>query len=441
MLDPSTGNEAWQFDAPGGVVIPLSSLNPANAPDGPGDTVQIITLTLSATPPTSGALPQVWSGLPLDERHNLDGATDSVGALFAPTLPPGSAAPPLIVDVTNHDTGLSLLYALGYAIDLVGLSNPNTPAAALSAPVTLQSGNDGALPDEADYEGEVRPDDTKTGLVSFEDLTDISIVAAPGSTATYTSNTDQVHAITNALITHAEYMKYRIAIIDAGKDQTISQVRAMRGQFDSSWAAFYYPWVTILDPITNQANNMPPSGFVAGIYARNDFERAVYKAPANEVVNLAIGFERLINKAQQEVLNPEGINCFRFFEGRGYRLWGARLISSDPEWKYVNLRRYFAYVEHSIDKGTQWAVFEPNGRVLWANVRRTIRDFLFNEWQERRAPRRQAGRSVLRPLRPLDDDAERSRQRAAGLPDRRRRGPSRRVRDLPHRPVDGRAKK
>jgi len=126
---------------------------------------------------------------------------------------------------------------------------------------------------------------------------------------------------------------------------------------------------------------MPPSGFVSGIYARNDINRAVYKAPANEIVNLAIGFEKMLNKAQQEVLNPAGVNCFRFFEGRGFRLWGARTMSSDSEWKYVNIRRYFAYLEHSIDKGTQWAVFEPNGPLLWANVRGTIDEFLFNEWQ------------------------------------------------------------
>jgi phage tail sheath protein FI len=155
----------------------------------------------------------------------------------------------------------------------------------------------------------------------------------------------------------------------------------MRAQFDSSYAALYYPWVRVLDPLTGQPIFVPPSGFVAGIYARNDIERGVHKAPANKVVRLALGFERLLNKAQQEVLNPEGINCFRFFEGRGNRLWGARTISSDPEWKYVNVRRYFAYLEHSIDKGTQWAVFEPNGDPLWANVRRTIEDFLLNEWQ------------------------------------------------------------
>jgi phage tail sheath protein FI len=125
----------------------------------------------------------------------------------------------------------------------------------------------------------------------------------------------------------------------------------------------------------------PPSGFVAGIYVRNDIDRAVYKAPANEVVKLAIGFERLLSKSQQQVLNPAGINCFRFIEGRGMRLWGARTISSDPEWKYVNLRRYLAYLERSIEQGTQWVVFEPNGEVLWANVRRAVEDFLFGEWR------------------------------------------------------------
>jgi uncharacterized protein len=169
-------------------------------------------------------------------------------------------------------------------------------------------------------------------------------------------------------------------VLDSGDDQSVAAVRALRGRLDSTYAALYYPWVRILDPVTRQEVNMPPSGFVAGIYARNDTQRAVHKAPANEVVNLALGFEQFINKGQQEVLNPEGINCFRFFEDRGYRLWGARLISSDPEWKHVNLRRYFAYLEHSIDKGTQWAVFEPNGDALWANVRRAISDFLLNEW-------------------------------------------------------------
>ena len=383
VVDPATGDHVWQFTpvaSPPQPPIPLASLSPATAPGAAGDTVQIVTLSVSVTPPGSGALPLVWPGLPLDLRHRLAGAPDSVAAVFA-AVPAGGDPTPVIVDLSAHPDGLALLYALGNAIDLVGLAAPTTAAAALSTTVMLQGGGDGNEPTDADYEGAVRADDSKSGLVAFEDLNDIAIVAAPGATATYAQKPERAHAIVNALITHAEKMRYRIAVIDAGKKQAVSEVRAMRAQFDSSWAAFYYPWVTILDPITNLPNNMPPSGFVAGIYARNDVERAVFKAPANEVVNLAIGFERAINKAQQEILNPEAINCFRFLEARGNRLWGARLMSSDPEWLYVNLRRYFAFLEHSIDLGTQWVVFEPNGELLWSRVRGTIEDFLFDQWQ------------------------------------------------------------
>lgn len=262
--------------------------------------------------------------------------------------------------------------------DLAALADPKQGDVALDAAFFLTGGNDGAIPGQLAYEGEENLDtNAKSGLKAFEDIEDISIVAAPGSSFVDT----EAQGVANALIAHAQAMRYRIAVIDSIKGQSIAQTRAYRAKFDSSYAAFYYPWVRIIDPETGVENVYPPSGFVAGIYARNDINRAVYKAPANEVVNLALGFEKSINKAQQEVLNPEGINAFRYFEGRGMRLWGARTMSSDPEWKYVNLRRYFAYLERSIDKGTQWAVFEPNGDRLWANVKRTIDDFLLNEWQ------------------------------------------------------------
>ena len=146
----------------------------------------------------------------------------------------------------------------------------------------------------------------------------------------------------------------------------------------------YYPWITIFDPLTRTELDVPPSGHVAGIYARNDIQNGVHKAPANEVVRSAVGFEKRINKAQQDVLNPEGVNCFRFFEGRGHRLWGARMATSDNEYKYVNIRRYLAYLERSIDQGTQVFVFENNGSDLWRNVRRTIGSFLENEWRSNR---------------------------------------------------------
>jgi uncharacterized protein len=127
---------------------------------------------------------------------------------------------------------------------------------------------------------------------------------------------------------------------------------------------------------------LPPSGFVTGIYARSDIERGVHKAPANEVVQGLTKFEININKPRQDVLNPEGINALRFFEGRGNRVWGARTMSSDPEWKYVNVRRLFIYIEHSIDQGTQFAVFEPNNQRLWANIRQAVEDFLLVLWRD-----------------------------------------------------------
>ncbi|MCI0520639.1 MAG: phage tail sheath subtilisin-like domain-containing protein, partial [Chloroflexi bacterium] len=233
----------------------------------------------------------------------------------------------------------------------------------------LSDGSDGDRPGDSDYRGE-EVNNLKSGLLAMEDIEQISIIAAPGFSFDYGDNTASVNAVMAALISHCERMRYRIAVLDAPDHQSVSQALAFRSRVDSTHAALYYPWITVMDPITEAELNLPPSGFTAGIYARNDVERGVHKAPANEVARMAIGLEFLLNKSQQDVLNPEGVNCYRFFEGRGFRLWGARTVSSDPEWKYVNLRRYFAFLERSIEKGTQWAVFEPNGDALWANVRR-----------------------------------------------------------------------
>ena len=249
--------------------------------------------------------------------------------------------------------------------------------------VSLSGGSDGKMPSPIRYQGDDTNPQRKTGLKAFEDVTDISIVAAPGySNSTYSS--DNVLATALFLIQHCEQMRYRIAVLDSTDGQDLTTARAARAQMDSTYAAFYYPWIRIIDPVTEDEINIPPSGSVAGIYAYNDILYGVHKAPANMVVQDAIRFEVMLNKAQQDVLNPEGINCFRFFEDRGYRLWGARTISSDPEWKYVNLRRYFAYLEHSIDLGTQWAVFDVNSEPLWSNVRTAVEQFLNNEWANAR---------------------------------------------------------
>ncbi|MCU0889056.1 MAG: phage tail sheath subtilisin-like domain-containing protein [Rubritepida sp.] len=157
----------------------------------------------------------------------------------------------------------------------------------------------------------------------------------------------------------------------------------MRGQHDSKYAALYHPWLVIPAPggASGETALLSPEGAMAGIYARSDIERGVHKAPANEVVRGILRFSRNVTRGDQDVLNPEGVNCLRFFEGRGQRVWGARTISSDPEWTYVNVRRLFIYLEHSIDRGTQWAVFEPNNETLWLRIRLTIESFLTEVWR------------------------------------------------------------
>ena len=389
-------NSDLRLNVPSGTSLP--ALDPAE-----GHQVRVVTLQLQVNSPLGAAPPMVWSGVAPDPSHrNPFGAPDSLTRLFEQnpsSLAQARSLPIVILAGSSMDTGPEVLKALAdYGTrtstnltlnqSVIDFSAQDPKIAELSTEsarsvtLTLAGGSDGQRPSESDYEGNVNlQTNDKSGLIAFEDIDDISIVAAPGATFGYKDSQAVANATIGALISHASRMRYRIAVLDSGDNQSISEVRDMRAKLDSTYAALYYPWIRILDPVTNTEINVPPSGFVAGIYARNDINRAVYKAPANEVVNGAIGFEKLINKAQQEVLNPEGLNCFRFFEGRGFRLWGARTISSDPEWKYVNLRRYFAYLEHSIDKGTQWAVFEPNGELLWGNVRRTIEDFLLNEWQ------------------------------------------------------------
>ena len=397
VFDTATNEWSWTFSALGSASSPplspispqfqnslrLGDLNPA--PDG--DTVRVVTLSLAVTSAEGNT--QVWDELPLDPKHERAGSPDSIFARFSQD--PGSLSqairlPVVISAGADIDDGLQVLQTLlahDPALNLrARLDELKSSDNQRSLVISLTGGHDGLRPTASEYEGEASPETTKkTGLKALEGIDDISIIAAPGSTYLYNNGyQSDAQTIIGLLISHAENMRYRIAVIDSGNDQAIQDVRALRARYDSKYAALYYPWVRVLDPVTQREINLPPSGFIAGIYARNDINRAVYKAPANEVVNLALGFEQLLNKSQHDVLNPEGINCFRFFEGRGNRVWGARTISSDPEWKYVNLRRYFAYLEHSIDKGTQWAVFEPNGEALWGNIRRTIEDFLFSEW-------------------------------------------------------------
>jgi hypothetical protein len=233
---------------------------------------------------------------------------------------------------------------------------------------------DHRLPAAADY---------ATALDQLAAVRDVAVVAAPGSTFGYErGRRREADAIVRALVAHAERLRYRLAVIDSGDGQSTAQVRSMRAAIDSANAAIYYPWVRAIDPSTGAEIGLPPSGFVAGIYARVDASRGVHKAPANESVTLATGLEREIAPAEQDALNRDGINGLRRFPGRGVLVWGDRTVSSDSDWKYVNVRRLMLFLEDSIDRGLQWAVFEPNGEALWSSVRRTVADFLYTIWQD-----------------------------------------------------------
>jgi uncharacterized protein len=185
------------------------------------------------------------------------------------------------------------------------------------------------------------------------------------------------------MIAHCELMGDRIAILDPPPGLNAQQVKEWRvdsAGYDSKFATLYWPWIKVSDGAGMVM--APPSGYVAGIWGRNDDSRGVHKAPANEVVRGAVSLEIQITKNEHDLLNPVGINCLRFFPARGIRVWGARTLSSDPAWRYLNVRRLFNYLEESILGGTQWVVFEPNDQALWARIRRTISAFLVNEWRK-----------------------------------------------------------
>ncbi len=208
--------------------------------------------------------------------------------------------------------------------------------------------------------------DDAAGLsAALASLTDADIVAAPGLTAPH---------VAPALIAHAETHR-RFAVIDPPPGLDVAGVRAFRAGLDTSHAALYWPWVV------TPAGVQPPSPHIAGIVARTDVERGVWKPPSNEVVRGASGFERDITTAEQEVLNPLGINCLRSFEGRGHRVWGARTLSSHPEHKYINLRRQLDWLICSLTAGLAWTVFEPNVGPLWSTVRNAVAVFLYTHWR------------------------------------------------------------
>ena len=180
------------------------------------------------------------------------------------------------------------------------------------------------------------------------------------------------------LIAHCERTQSRFAVIDAPRG--VPAPLDPRAAWDTSYAAFYYPWIQVRGA-DGAPRLVPPGGHVLGVYARTDIERGVFEAPANAELRGVEGLEFDVTAEQQERLNAAGVNTIRAFAGRGIRVWGARTLSSDGQWNYVSVRRLFVFLERSIYMGTRWVVFEPNGERLWARVADTVRLFLHAQWR------------------------------------------------------------
>jgi phage tail sheath protein FI len=269
-------------------------------------------------------------------------------------------------------------------IEETGASLPEAQRAPAAGTYVLSppavSGTDLA---SSDFAGDVAKRRGMGGLSAVDEITMISVpdiwaLAENGNGAV-------VKDLQGKLIAHCENAGDRMAILDAPPDmipQDVLQWRLDDAGYDSKFAALYWPWVEVMNPLNNRPLKIPPSGHVAGVWCRTDATRGVHKAPANEVtmgVN-AVAFQ--ITQAEQGSLNKAGINCIRAFSGRGIRIWGARTLSSDPEWRYINVRRLFNYVSESIMQGTQWSVFEPNDQKLWIQLRIAASSFLTRTWRD-----------------------------------------------------------
>jgi hypothetical protein len=338
---------------------------------------------------------EVFTYLSLDERHSRY-FQDVIGAkwdLTVPTTTADDSNPPKALRRTDrrsdgesnyvrvHDTSATKGFRNG-PVSEYEIRSDGTRRLIL---LPLAHGDDaiGSI-NVASYIGtdKVEPE-LRTGLFTMRNVEEISILSVPGQTDL---------SIQSALIDHCELARYRFAVLDGEpppKD-SLSDIQAQRQQFDTKYAALYHPWLLIPDPYPLSSGTVPdypipPSGHMLGIYARTDVERGVHKAPANEVVRGILGLQRVLNKEQHDILNPYpvNINVIRDFRenNRGIRVYGGRVITSDSDWKYVNVRRLLIFIEASVDRGLQWVVFEPNAEPLWARVRRSITNFLTLVWR------------------------------------------------------------
>lgn len=292
-----------------------------------------------------------------------------------------NVAAPNHVDKVLSRSGLITIEDISSSLSVEGSVPPfevvtGKPESEPKVTISLAGGSDGSVGNlsAADYMGADRGPGKRTGIQAFIDNDEVSIMAIPGVTDPN---------VQLALVAHCENLGSRFAILDIPREKTkVADVQSHRDIFDSNYAALYNPWLSVFDPLDKRNIFVPPSGSVAGIYSRSDNSRGVHKAPANEVVRGCVGLDVQYNKGEQDILNPKGVNLIRQFTGQGIRVWGARTVTSNASWKYVNVRRLFIFLEESIKRGTNWVVFEPNDERLWARVQRTIEAFLTRVWRD-----------------------------------------------------------
>jgi phage tail sheath protein FI len=299
-------------------------------------------------------------------------------------------------DPTGNRFAITTVNAASQLIQLTWTA-PGTAPARPTTPVNfdagqLQNGDDGAAAITGDtYRGNLAlPTNQRTGLAALEAIDEIALLAVPDQAQPLLSQANRTD-ITNELVNQCERLKDRFAVLAVDRDQ--GDVQNIRPPRDSSYAAIYYPWIRVFEPLTADTVLVPPQGHVLGIYARTDSERGVHKAPANEEVRGIITvdldtntgpLEFRVTKGQHDILNPRGVDVIRDFRAanRGIRVWGGRTMSSDAQWRYINVRRLFIFVEESIDEGTQWVVFEGNYEPTWARVVRSVSNFLTSVWRD-----------------------------------------------------------
>jgi phage tail sheath protein FI len=196
---------------------------------------------------------------------------------------------------------------------------------------------------------------------------------------------DDIERAQRAMVEHCEMLKDRIAILDSLYDLDISEVYNWRLKFDSKYAALYYPWIVVNDPLQIKGEitrEIPPSGYVSGVFARTDLTKGVHKAPANEEMMGVRDLVVTVTDNEQDILNPAGVNCLRNFPGRGILIWGSRSVSSDTTWRFINIRRLLIMIEESIEEAMQWAVFEPNDVHLRNGIILAVTSFLETLWSK-----------------------------------------------------------